>query len=387
MGWLAEAVSSILLFFLVFGMSATVEFKQLKKQVNNSTALLIGVSMQFLILPFIGFLVVKALNLPAAVGITLLVVTSSPGGSYSNWWCSLFNAELSLSVTMTAISTLLSTIMLPTNLILYMSATYTSAVVKSLDWSALFVSLVVVLGGISMGLIASGYAARTDHSMALFHRRANLLGNIAGLSLITLSIAVSSSDHKASLWEQDTNFFIGVGLPAMIGLAIATTLATRFDLEKPERVAVAVESCYQNTGTYIALGRRIFIYYLGMLLQFFNMVMSLTPAFVGFFVSSGIATSVALTMFSGNEDELARAVGVPLLYGIIEAILLAGYCLVCWKVRSLVLLVHSFSWMCCQLLLQHLTLLLWLPSCVHRLVGQKPLLMRICVLFYTILMR
>ena len=83
MGFWAELGSNVLLFFLVFGMSATVELKALRKQINNSTALLIGVSMQFLILPFIGFCVVKALNLPAAMGITLLVVTSSPGGSYS----------------------------------------------------------------------------------------------------------------------------------------------------------------------------------------------------------------------------------------------------------------------------------------------------------------
>ena len=252
MGWAAELVSNVLLFFLVFGMSATVELKQLRKQVNNSTALLIGVCMQFLILPFVGFVVVKALQLPAATGITLLVVTSSPGGSYSNWWCSLFNAELSLSVTMTAISTLLSTVMLPTNLILYARWTYTSAVVKSLDWSALFISLAVVLGGISAGLLASLHAMHHGQS-SRFHRRANLLGNLSGLSLITLSVTVSSSDHKASLWSQDVSFYLGVALPAVIGLGIATMMATKMQLEKAERVAVAVESCYQNTGMFIGL--------------------------------------------------------------------------------------------------------------------------------------
>jgi predicted Na+-dependent transporter len=248
MGWFTQMGSSMLLFFLVFGMSATVELRQLKKQVNNWNALLIGVCMQFLILPFLGFLVVKALQLPAASGITLLVVTSSPGGSYSNWWCSLFNAELSLSVTMTAISTLLSTIMLPTNLVLYARWTYSSAVVKSLDWAALFVSLIVVLGGIACGLLSSGYYANRKHESVLFRRRANMLGNLAGISLICLSLTVSSTDHKASLWSQDYTFYMAVALPAILGLAITTYLATKMNLEKPERVAVAVESCYQNTG-------------------------------------------------------------------------------------------------------------------------------------------
>lgn len=70
-------------------------------------------------------------------------------------------------------------------------------------------------------------------------------------------------------------------------------MATTFDLEKPERVAVAVESCYQNTG---------------------------------------IATSVAVFMFNSNKDDLATAISVPLYYGICEAVLLAIYCLVAWKV-------------------------------------------------------
>jgi predicted Na+-dependent transporter len=67
----------------------------------------------------------------------------------------MFNADLALSVTMTAISTLLSVVMLPVNLIIYASTSYSSAVVKSLDWAALFHSLVTVIGAIAVGLICS----------------------------------------------------------------------------------------------------------------------------------------------------------------------------------------------------------------------------------------
>ena len=82
---LTEIGSLLLLFCLVFGMSATVDIKQLKKQLRNRNALLTGISLQFVILPFLGFVVVPILRLEPALGITLLVVTSSPGGSYSNW--------------------------------------------------------------------------------------------------------------------------------------------------------------------------------------------------------------------------------------------------------------------------------------------------------------
>jgi hypothetical protein len=49
------------------------------------------------------------------------------------------------------------------------------------------------------------------------------------------------------------------------------------------------------------------------------------------FRTTGIATSVAITMFAGNEDQLATAIGVPLYYGMIEALMLAFFCVFCWK--------------------------------------------------------
>jgi predicted Na+-dependent transporter len=285
-----ELLSAVLLFSLVFGMSATVEISHMQKQMHNSTALLIGAGLQFVILPFVGFLTVKIFALPAEVGITLLVITSSPGGSYSNWWCSMFNADLALSVTMTALSTLLSTIMLPANLVIYTRWTYSAAVVKSLDWMALFVSLAVVIGGIASGLAASHWANTTGNAVAM-HRRANRMGNLSGLALILLSVTFSSTGQTGAIWDQDATFYVACAFPPVIGLILAVSLATYYQLDKPERVAVSVEACYQNTG---------------------------------------LATLVALTMFQ-TETELATAIGVPLYYGMVEAAVICTFCLICWK--------------------------------------------------------
>lgn len=99
---LASAVlSNVFLFFLIFGLSATVDYRCLQKQLHNKFAIATGVAMQFLFMPVLGYISVficGKYGLTEAMGITLLVVTASPGGSYSNWWCSLFNADLALSV-------------------------------------------------------------------------------------------------------------------------------------------------------------------------------------------------------------------------------------------------------------------------------------------------
>lgn len=63
-----------LLFLLVFGMLATVDLDCVLKQLHNTRALSMGVLLQFVVLPFLGFLTVKMLGLDNAMGLTLLVV-------------------------------------------------------------------------------------------------------------------------------------------------------------------------------------------------------------------------------------------------------------------------------------------------------------------------
>mmetsp|Transcript_19301 Transcript_19301/g.27290 ORF Transcript_19301/g.27290 Transcript_19301/m.27290 type:complete len:540 (-) Transcript_19301:472-2091(-) len=318
-------LSNLFLFLLIFGLSATVDIKNLRKQLNNKVALATGVAMQFLIMPLLGYLAVIALKnngLTQAMGITLLVVTASPGGSYSNWWCSTFNADLALSVAMTALSTILSIGLLPANLFLYSHLAYGldgdssstdeaaginsntnldtegkdqvlqqdagGAVIDSVDFGALFLSLGIVICAIVSGLYTSYFM----HSHA-FQRMANRGGTISGILLILFSVVLSSGSGGAesNFWSQPWPFYVGTGVPCILGLALANWLARTFRLTKPECIAISVECCYQNVG---------------------------------------IATSVAITMFT-DPTERAQAVSVPLFYGLVEAVVIGLYCVISWK--------------------------------------------------------
>ena len=69
---------------------------------------------------------------------------------------------------MTAISTVLSVVMLPTNLLLYTHFTFEEDVVRNLDWTSLFVALLVVISAISIGIYCS-YTFKSKR----FHKGAN----------------------------------------------------------------------------------------------------------------------------------------------------------------------------------------------------------------------
>jgi len=285
----AEMLGHLLLFCLVFGMSATVDLNRVLKQLRNSRALGMGVCLQFVVLPFLGFLSVKMLNLNEPMGLTLLVVTSSPGGSFSNWWCSIFNADLALSVTMTAISTLLAIIMLPLNLFIYIKWAYHDDdvdVLDILDFGALMNSLIVVISAISLGILASD---RVEHPK--FHIYANWFGSFGGVGLVILSgVASNVGTDGNGIWQRDAKFYFGVALPCIVALFLSNAMTTYSGLKKPERVTSCIECCYQNCG---------------------------------------IATSVAFSMFQGQDR--AEALGVPFFYGCVEFLVIGAYCVGAWK--------------------------------------------------------
>ena len=177
----------------------------------------------------------------------------------------MFNADLALSVSMTAISTILSILMLPANLMLYTNLCYEDDVVSNLDWNALFTALAVVISAIVLGLFCSARSQSAE-----FNQVANHIGNLAGFCLIVFSATMTNTGSADTrIYSRHWTFYVGVALPCVLGLLLANIIATCLNLKRPERVTVAIECCYQNVG---------------------------------------IATSVALTMFDGAE--LNAAMGV-----------------------------------------------------------------------------
>lgn len=296
----AQVATNVLLFLLVMGMASTVDIRILRQQLRNFKAISIGLLCQFFLLPFFGYLITVAFQLPVPVGVTLIIVVSSPGGSYSNWWCALFNADLGLSVSMTTASTVLSIGFLPMNLFIYTYAAYNSqegdsgtSVIQSINFGVIFISIAVVIGAIGTGVFCS-YKFDTPR----WHKISYIGGNMSGIALILLSTALSfiggtdgsQPTPDETLTATRPTDYVAIALPCLIGLVVATLISTLLQFSKPERLTTAVECCYQNTG---------------------------------------IATSAALSLFSGNDLQLAMR--VPTIYGFVEAISIGVYLLLFWK--------------------------------------------------------
>ena len=141
------------------------------------------------------------------------------------------NADLALSVATTAVSTLVSVVMLPLNLFLYSKWAFDENALEGLEWGSLFISIAVITGAITLGLMAS--ERENSHYFNVF---ANRLGNVAGISLVIFSTVLSSSSEEAKLWQKSPSFYIGVALPCIAGLLISHCISSSILHVKPEFV-------------------------------------------------------------------------------------------------------------------------------------------------------
>jgi len=291
----AQVVSNFFLFCLVFCFAAATDYSlasQRRGQLFRGVS--IAMVLQFIMLPFVGFCVIRISGLDYTYGIMLQVVTACPGGAYSNWWCSLFNADLLLSVTSTAVATVLSAGLLPLNLLLYLSIGYDVNAINSLRFDLLLVTVAVVITAVVGGALTSIHlfprfpACARDPQRT--RDRCSHLGNFCGLCLVIFSFIFSSVNEP--IWNREGVFYAAVAMPPICALVLSSGLSSLplLALSKPSRCAITVECTFQNVGI-------------------------------------GLAASLAL--FSG--DEAAKAAGVPLYYGLVQAIIIPIFLLGAWK--------------------------------------------------------
>ena len=105
---------------IMFGMGATLAISDFTRIVKMPWAVFIGIFLQFLIMPLLGFSLAMAFGFEPSVAAGVILIGSCPGGVASNVMTYLSKGNVALSVTMTACSTLIAPLMTP--LLMYMLA-------------------------------------------------------------------------------------------------------------------------------------------------------------------------------------------------------------------------------------------------------------------------
>ncbi|TVT29071.1 bile acid:sodium symporter family protein [Salinicoccus cyprini] len=238
--WIAPYIS-LLLGIIMFGMGLTLKPSDFKRVLKAPKLVLIVVLAQYTIMPLLALGLAVLFQLPPELAVGVILVGCTPGGTSSNVMTFLAKGNTALSVTATAVSTVLAPILTPA-LTLLLASTW-----LPVSFMDLFVSIIqIVLVPIALGLIARTLLGdQVEKGIAV-------LPLVSVVGIVGVVAAVVSNNTEA-IMQSGLLIFGVVMLHNVLGYVIGFVLAKvlRFDLA--DQKAVSIEVGMQNSGLAAAL--------------------------------------------------------------------------------------------------------------------------------------
>lgn len=243
-GWAPHV--TLLLQIIMFGMGLTLTVGDFSYVFKRPLPVLIGVLTQYVIMPLLAVGIAWALQLPPALAAGVILVGCAPGGTSSNVVTFLAKGDTALSVTMTAVSTLLAPIMTPM-LTLWLAGSYMPVDAGSMAMSIVKIVLVPIVLGLVIRLVIPSVVKAIEP----------ILPWISVLGITGVVIAVIPGSHGA-LMTAGLTVFLAVILHNLLGYALGYLTGRATKRSDKQSRTMAVEVGMQNSGLAAGLAAQYF---------------------------------------------------------------------------------------------------------------------------------
>ena len=238
------------LIFIMFTLGLGLTSKDFTNLFKNPKAFYIGIINQMIILPVVAFIIILLMGITKEIAVGIMILASCPGGVTSNIITKLAKGDTALSISYTAVISLLTIITLPLITILsmkhFMGTEAPPLNLVSLGLTMFFVTAIPV----GLGLFVR---AKTKDLADSFEITATKISTILFVIIILGALA--------SEWQTFINNLSQIG-PAIILLIISMLIigyktSNWFRMNDRQSVTVAIESGIQNGTVGITIGNII----------------------------------------------------------------------------------------------------------------------------------
>ncbi|MEO0391849.1 MAG: bile acid:sodium symporter family protein [Pseudomonadota bacterium] len=252
MGLIIDIVLPLALAFIMFALGIGLTVEDFTRVARQPRDFLIGATSQMLLLPLVALALVSLWPLPPELAVGLMIIAAAPGGVTSNILTSFARGDVALSISLTAVTSLLSVISIP----FIATAAYAYFIGDRADQdisitrtalSVFAIATLPVLAGLATRRFAPGFSQRFEPiarrlstvlfvivlAGAIFQERDNIVTYFAQAGLITLVLNV-------------------------VMMSLAFTLGWLFATGPQQRVAISLECGLQNGTLAIAVASLLF---------------------------------------------------------------------------------------------------------------------------------
>ncbi len=238
------------LMFIMFTLGIGLTIQNFRNIIEQPKALIIGLVNQMIFLPLIAFIIILFINLPSEMAVGMMILSCCPGGVTSNMLTKIAKGDTALSISYTAIVSIITVFSLPLivglSMQYFMGSNAPNISILSLGLTMFFITTIPV----SIGLFIN----TKYHNLSIsFLPIANKISSILFIIIIIGALA--------SEWDAFVNNLNLLG-PAIIVLIflmlfIGYGSASLFNLNKEKSITIAIESGIQNATVGIAIGNLI----------------------------------------------------------------------------------------------------------------------------------
>jgi bile acid:Na+ symporter, BASS family len=237
-----QAILAAVLAIMVFSIALELRMADFQRVLKAPRPVIVGLIPQFILLPVATWIVTLVLPLPAPMEAAMLLVACCPGGSLSNVITHRALGNTALSVSISALASVLALVLTPLNFSWMIAANPTTAQwLRSIQidpsgiWLSLFVMLAIpLILGLMVAAKAPALAARIQKPLANFSL-------IALFAFIVLGLIKERQLLNAQIL-----------LPLMIVIAHNALGLLLMQVTEGDRRAITIEGGMQNSG--LALG-------------------------------------------------------------------------------------------------------------------------------------
>ncbi len=232
---------------IMFGMGTSLSLKDFGGVLNMPRGVFVGLISQFTIMPFIGWGIASAFNFPSEIAAGIILIGSCPSGLASNVMSYLARANLALSVTLTAIATMLAPIVTPFYM-QFLAGEYVEIDFLSMMWD---ISKIVIIP-ICIGLMFNHFL----HGKFKWLDRAMPVVSMIGISLI---IGVITAAGRDDLLIIGPVLILAVFIHNLTGYSVGYWFSRLIRLSEQDCRTIALEVGLQNgglaSGLALAMGK------------------------------------------------------------------------------------------------------------------------------------
>jgi BASS family bile acid:Na+ symporter len=239
------------LMFIMFSLGIGVTGADFRRVFAYPRAFLAGVFCHFILLPAVGFLLVKLWGVQGALAVGFMIIAACPTGTTSNLLTWYARGDVALALSFTAFAGLVSIVTVP--IIVGLALAHFMGAARAVDFpaGAMMVQIFVVMGvPVLAGMLARAKAP------GLVARWQKALGTISAVVFVLIVAAAVAKNW--ALFEEHTLALAPIVLSMSAAmLALGYGLSRALGVDRRQSVTVAIESSVQNATLAIIIGATI----------------------------------------------------------------------------------------------------------------------------------